>query len=113
MKTGGINLRVGTFPGGLWYDSRPTANIKPGWGINLAVLWGPVVWNIPKFWDKRSWDQKYDGHIWKVVKFPFIVAPFLSVSLGKIGFYIGFKQNGWAENSCLHPSMRSTSSRDI
>jgi len=115
-KTGGITLVLGTFPGGLWYDSKPTAGIAPGWGVRLSVMWGPMHWDMPKFWKKDAWKNKYaDGgvNIWFQLKIPFILGPFLSVSLGKVGFYIGFKQNGWGENDSLLPSARSTSHRDI
>jgi hypothetical protein len=114
MKTGGITLTLGTFPGGLWYDSKPTANISPGYGVRLSLMYGPVHWDMPKFWKKDAWKNKYSpGNIWFTAKLPFFVGPFLSVSIGKIGFYIGFKQNGWGENNSLLPSARSTSKRDI
>jgi hypothetical protein len=110
----GINIRVGTYPGGLWYDSKPTLDIKPGWGISLALVWGPLWWAIPKLWKKGAYSSKYSaGTIWLIVKLPFFVGPLLAVAAGNWGFYIGFKQNGWGDNSFILPTMRVTRSRKI
>lgn len=96
-----IGFRPGLYPGGLWYDSNPTKDRKPGYGINLQWMWGPLWWNP-------------FGSL--IITLPFIMGPFLSVSIGKYGFYVGFKQSGMdvpLSRQRLIPSVRMTKQRDL
>jgi len=116
MKLGGVQLVVSNFEQGLWFDDDERHRDFTGWGIKVAVYYGPMSWEWPKFW-------KYGlGDLWKnllnplknplveqfKIRIPFIIGPFLSVCYKKFGIYIGFKPHKDYE---LIPSMRITNDR--
>lgn len=88
----GVELKLGEFQGGLWYDSINQSYSNLGWGIKLALRWGPWTCPIPKFW---KWDKehRWGDNTWFTLRGPFIIFPFISVSLGKWGAYFGAKDN--------------------
>jgi len=95
---GGIELKVGTFSGGLWFDKDDQVFYgRSGYGIKLAVRWGPWVCPIKKPWSKLGrWDAP-----WFIIRGKWGIWPFISVAVGKCGFYLGAKDNGWGLNNIL------------
>lgn len=81
---------------GLWYDHDERSYDPKGWGIALRFFAGHVVrpYTRPKFWFKTGIPSKWNSFhptFHGVIKFWLPIAPFLSISLGRFGFYIGFK----------------------
>jgi hypothetical protein len=89
-KVYGISFSLSSFERGLWFDSDERLYTPKGWGIRFNIVAGKMMWPMEKFWIKNQnpWNG---GEIWFVIRLPFLIAPFLSVSLGPIGFYIGCK----------------------
>lgn len=100
ISLGGIELNFGKYKGGLWYDDTDPFYCKPGFGIKLALRWGPWICPIPKFW---KWDtsHRWGENTWFTLKGSFTIFPFISIALGKWGAYAGAKDNGWDDNSIL------------
>jgi len=81
---------------GLWYDHDERAYDEKGWGFAFRLFAGDVVRPItrPRYWfakDVPSKWNEFDPKYHMVLKGWTPVAPFLSVALGRFGFYIGFK----------------------
>jgi hypothetical protein len=109
MKIGGIGLKLGTWQGGLWQDWRdPYYNSTPGYGLVLAIKWGPTEISCPKFWSK-TWDSEHYAtpeNTWFEFVVPFIIGPYFSICLGRVGIYLGFKEDGNPVRNILLPSMK-------
>lgn len=75
----------------LWYDQDKRIYDPKGWGICLKLYAGKMIRPVPKFWIKNSNPWQGDEP-WFVIRVPFMLGPFLSIALGKYGFYIGFKR---------------------
>lgn len=104
---GGIQCEIGTWTGRLYYDEPPVR--LGGSGLRLALRWGPMVWVCPKFWSK-AWNHDHyptPEATWFTVRLPFVVGPFLSLVLGNMSFYIGFKDSG----NVLLPSIKFEKNR--
>ena len=88
-KVGGISLTLSSFEEGLWFDSDLQEYQPKGWGVKLNIVWGKMIRPVPKFWkgEVNAWLNEP----WFVIRIPFIVAPYLSIALGRVGFYLGFK----------------------
>jgi hypothetical protein len=103
MKLGGLILTLGTWPanGGIWFDQAddecPTAEEKPCWGLKLGLRWGPAVVWLPKWWSPR-WDCNHEDNVGQPTlarwNLPWVIGPYLSICLGKVGCYVGFKDAG-------------------
>ena len=75
---------------GLWYDHDERTYDKKGWGICAKLFIGKMIRPVPKFWIKDS--NPWQGDVpWFVIRSPWMVAPFISIALGKFGLYFGFK----------------------
>lgn len=73
---------------GLWYDSDKRQYDETGWGIVFKLWAGSFARPVPKFWtNKNPWEEE----AWFTIRLPFIVLPFLSIAIGRFGFYIGGK----------------------
>lgn len=109
---GGIIFILGTWPvcSGIWYDRPKPLPEKRGWGIKLGLRWGPMVWGCPKFWSKLWNHDHYPSEeaTWFVLTLPFVVGPFVSICLGRVGIYIGMKDSG----GVLLPSAKFDPDRD-
>ena len=75
---------------GLWYDHDKQTYDKKGWGLVVKLWIGSVIRPVPKFWIKDSNPWRGDDP-WFVIRIPFVIAPFVSIALGRIGVYFGFK----------------------
>lgn len=94
---GGFELKLGTFKGCLWYDALDNFYQKPGWGIKLAIRWGPMVCPIKR---PRSKESRWNDP-WFTIRLPWVIGPFISIALGTRGLYLGLKDNGWGLNNIL------------
>ncbi len=56
----------------------------------FKLHFGKMIRPVPKFWKKDSNPWKGDKP-WFVIRIPWMVGPFLSISLWDYGMYIGFK----------------------
>ena len=86
---------------GLWYDHDEREYDSSGWGLCIKLYGGWVFRPIPRpsVWISLltgnpalsdAWNNfNPDQHI--MIKFWFPVLPFISVALGPMGFYAGFK----------------------
>lgn len=103
MKLGGVSLSFCTWPGNssIWPDTTdnevPTAEQQPAYGIKFAIRWGPAVIWLPKWWDK-TWDCNHEDNAGQPVlarwNLPWVIGPYVSICLGQVGCYIGFKDAG-------------------
>jgi hypothetical protein len=89
-KVHGISFSLSSLEKGLWFDHDKREYQPEGWGIRVHVVAGRMIRPVPRFWKSYSqWNTWHDP--WFVIRIPFLVMPFLSVALGSLGFYIGFK----------------------
>ena len=101
-EIGGISLSLSSFETGLWFDHDEDIYQPAGWGIRFHIVWGKWMQPIPRFWEKGWWDVEHNvehnywkgGKYWFVLRVPFMIAPFISIALGKYGFYLGWKTYG-------------------
>lgn len=95
---GGIELKIGTYKGGLWFDSSEDFyNDGKGWGLKLALRWGSMTCPIKKFWSKKTrWEDP-----WFTIHSSWVVGPYISIAFNKYGAYFGLKDNGWGLNNIL------------
>lgn len=90
-----IQLVVSSAERGLWYDHDEREYDPRGWGICIKLFAGPMLRPIvkPRYWFKpvpSQWNQ-FDPKYHMRLYLPFIVAPFVSVAVGRWGLYFGFK----------------------
>ena len=90
-----IQLVVSSAERGLWYDHDEREYDPRGWGICIKLFAGPMLRPIvkPRYWFKpvpSQWNQ-FDPKYHMRLYLPFIVAPFISVAVGRWGLYFGFK----------------------
>ena len=81
---------------GLWWDHDERNYQEKGWGIMLKFFAGPVVrpYTRFRFWFVEGvpskWNE-FDPQFHGLIRFWWPLCPFLSVALGPLGLYIGFK----------------------
>ena len=91
-----VQLVLSTAEKGLWWDHDERRYTPEGFGIMFKLFAGPVVRPItkPKYWFKddvpSKWNTFNEEYHW-LIKVPFFIGPFLSVTFGQYGFYFGFK----------------------
>jgi hypothetical protein len=100
-KVYGISASCSSFERGLWWDHDERDYKPQGWGIKFDVLFGKMIRPIPLFWTKKYWQDMKSGSqdsnpwkggsYWKILRIPFMPAFFVSIALGKYGFYFGCK----------------------
>ena len=86
-KVGGLDLHLGAHEHGLWYDSDQRQYDPNGWGLKFSILYGKLVDPYGKP-GKSPW--KGDKPVF-VLRSPFLIFPYISISLGKFGLYLGVK----------------------
>ena len=86
-KVGGLDLHLGKHERGLWYDSDERRYDPNGWGVKFSILYGKLVDPYCKP-GENAWNG--DKPVF-VLRSPFIIFPYISVSLGEYGFYLGVK----------------------
>jgi len=99
-KTGsveGLTLSVGSTTGvslisyerGLWFDHERKEQRPEGFGLKIDIVAGQMVRPVPKFWQAGNNPWK-GGEPWFVLRCP-MVGPYVSLALGHMGAYCGFK----------------------
>lgn len=85
-----LELSVSKAEKGLWYDHDEKTYDKKGWGLVFKVWAGKMIRPVSKFWIKDSNSWKGDEP-WFVIRIPFVIVPFVSISVWNFGVYFGFK----------------------
>lgn len=91
-----MQLVVSTAEKGLWWDHDQRDYDPKGWGVAIKLFAGPIVRPMtkPQYWFKEDvpskWNEFDPAYHW-LLKIPFFVGPFVSVAIGRFGFYAGFK----------------------
>lgn len=80
----GCSFSIGSYEDGLWFDHDKRAYNPEGFGIKADIVPGQLIIPIPKL-GKNPWDDP-----WFVIRAP-IIAPFISVSIGERGGYLGLR----------------------
>lgn len=86
---GGLSLSVGSYERGLWFDHDHREYQPNGFGLRLDLVAGKMIRPVPKFWEPGN-NPWQGGEPWFVLRLP-MIGPFLSVSMGTTGAYLGFK----------------------
>lgn len=86
---GGLSLSLGSYERGLWFDHDQKEHQAGGFGMKLDLVAGHMIRPVPKFWEKDSNPWKGDEP-WFVIRCP-MIGPFISIAIGDLGFYFGFK----------------------
>lgn len=88
-EVAGLSLTLGSYERGLWFDHDRRQYDPNGWGLKFDIVAGHMIRPVPKFWEQETNPWKGDDP-WFVIRMP-MVGPYLSVSLGQAGAYLGFK----------------------
>lgn len=100
MTAFGFSLSLSTLEHALWWDSdQHKQSEAKGWGVVLSFRGGDVVRPL-----NGSWFGDHSGGFpTKVLRFrcPLPVLPFLSVAMGRFGFYVGLKTFGADDRTYL------------
>ena len=100
-KVGGLDLHLGAHEHGLWYDSDKKVYDPNGWGFKFSILYGKLVDPYGK-WGQNPWSG--DQPVF-VLRSPFIIFPYISISLGEYGLYLGVKPYAvWAPKHMVSDS---------
>lgn len=94
---GGLSLSLGstkelslkTYERGLWFDHDRKEDHPEGLGLKFDLVAGHMIRPVPKFWEAGSNPWRGDEP-WFVIRCP-MVGPFVSVAVGNLGAYCGFK----------------------
>ena len=83
---------------GLWYDHDDRQYDNHGWGFVLKFRSGDIIrpYTRFKYWFKlvpNKWNN-FNSNVHGLIQFKSIIPlPFLSISMGRFGLYIGFKES--------------------
>lgn len=86
---GGVSLTLGSYEQGLWFDHDQRAQQASGVGMKLDLVAGQMIRPVRKFWEPGNNPWKGDEP-WFVIRCP-MIGPFISLAVGDLGFYFGFK----------------------
>ena len=86
---GGLSLTLGSYERGLWFDHDQKKHQATGVGLKLDVVAGKMIRPVPKFWEASNNPWKGDEP-WFVIRSP-MVGPYVSLAVGDLGAYFGFK----------------------
>ena len=92
----GIQIGASKFEPGLWYDSDAKVYDRKGFGFKIALVAGKMMRPVGRIYKRCYWQTNElnpwkTGNHWFVLKFPFVIEPFISLAIGPWGFYCGFK----------------------
>ena len=88
-SVGGLSLTFGSYERGLWFDHDIKQQQSAGFGMKFDIVAGQMIRPVPKYWEKSNNPWKGDEP-WFVIRSP-MIGPFLSLAVGDIGLYLGFK----------------------
>jgi hypothetical protein len=86
---GGLSLTLGSYERGLWFDHDVKEYQAKGVGLKFDIVAGHMIRPIPKFWKAPTNPWKGDEP-WFVIRCP-MIGPYISLSVGNLGAYFGFK----------------------
>jgi hypothetical protein len=93
MKVWGAQFTIATQESGLWWDSdnHHSGEGKPGGGLVFKLRAGQVVrpWGHANAAKPNQW--WFPRGVFRF-KFPLPFLPYLSLAIGRYGFYVGFKE---------------------
>ena len=88
-SVGGISLALGSYERGLWFDHDDKGFQPGGFGMKLDIVAGHMIRPVQKFWEDNNNPWKGDEP-WFVLRCP-IIGPYISLAVGDLGIYLGFK----------------------
>lgn len=86
-----------SFERGLWPDHDEKGYRPRSWGFKIDLVIGKMIRPIPKFWKPGFWrgEDEYNpwkgGKFWFILRIPFMLGFFISMSAGRFGMYFGCK----------------------
>ena len=86
---GGLSLSLGSYERGLWFDHDTKEYQSGGLGMKLDIVAGQMIRPVPKYWEESNNPWKGDEP-WFVIRSP-MIGPFISLAIGDLGLYFGFK----------------------
>ena len=86
---GGLSLSLGSYERGLWFDHDKMEQQRGGFGIKFDIVAGHMIRPVAKPWEPGSNPWKGDEP-WFVIRCP-MIGPFISLAIGDLGAYFGFK----------------------
>jgi hypothetical protein len=88
-RVAGVSMSLGAYERGLWFDHDQRQYRPHGWGLKFDLVAGKMIRPIPR--SSRPEDNPWQGGVpWAVLRAP-MAGPFLSIALGPLGMYVGFK----------------------
>ena len=84
----GIKLCFSKAKPGLWYDTENYEYDPSGYGVLVQILCGSFARPVKKFWTNEN---PWQAQAWFTLRLPFIILPYISVAIGRYGFYLGGK----------------------
>ena len=85
----GVSLSLGSYERGLWFDHDQKEHQAEGFGLKCDLVAGQMIRPVAKFWEPDNNPWKGDEP-WFVIRCP-MIGPFISLAIGDLGFYFGFK----------------------
>jgi hypothetical protein len=85
----GLSLSLGSYEHGLWFDDDVKKDHATGFGMKLDIVAGQMIRPVPKYWESSNNPWKGDEP-WFVIRSP-MIGPYISLAIGEIGVYFGFK----------------------
>lgn len=88
-NVGGLSLTLGSYERGLWFDHDIKEYQAGGFGLKFDIVAGHMIRPVPKYWEAPTNPWKGDEP-WFVIRSP-MIGPYISLSFGNMGAYLGFK----------------------
>jgi hypothetical protein len=89
-RVGGLSSSLGSYERGLWFDHDQRRYQPWGFGMKFDLVAGKMIRPVPKYWEPEN-NPWMGGEPWFVLRSPIMAGPFLSIAIGPLGMYIGFK----------------------
>ncbi len=89
-KTGSVEgLSLGSYERGLWFDDNVKERHATGFGMKLDIVAEQMIRPVSKFREASNNPWKGDEPCF-VIRSP-MIGPYISLAVGDIGLYFGFK----------------------
>jgi hypothetical protein len=85
----GLSASLGSHERGLWFDQDPRGYRPDAFGLKFDLVAGKMIRPVPKYWEPGN-NPWQGGEPWFVLRAP-MAGPFLSIAIGPVGMYVGFK----------------------
>ena len=101
-RVSGIDLTIGQYEEGIWYDSDDELYHPDGWGFKTSIRWGKMLRPVGRIYLLDYWfgsdERREELNPWKnpwnrwfTIRLPWAVGVWHSAALGKVGWYGGLK----------------------